>query len=125
MAAVRGTGNRSTEVKLRLCLVRAGLRGWRVQPRDLPGRADFVFDAARLAVFVDGCQWHGCPRCYREPRSNVEYWRHKRLRNRRRDAHVNRELAQAGWRVLRIWEHQLRQDPDRIVRRIRRMLTRG
>jgi DNA mismatch endonuclease (patch repair protein) len=120
MASVRATGNRSTEVKLRLFMVRAGLCGWRVQPNELPGRCDFAFDDARLAVFIDGCQWHGCPECYRAPKTNRGYWRQKRSRNRQRDIRVNRLLRQGGWRVLRIWEHDLRERPLAVVGRIRR-----
>lgn len=51
-------------------MIRTGLKGWRLSPKDLPGKPDFVFEKARLAVFVDGCYWHGCPKCYRPPASN-------------------------------------------------------
>lgn len=123
MTTVKARGNRSTELVLRLLLVRAGLRGWRVQPRYPVGRCDFVFEQAALAIFVDGCQWHGCPRCYRPPKSNRTYWSRKLKRNRVRDAEVNRLLRREGWQVIRIWEHQLREHPGSVLRKIRKALA--
>ncbi len=75
----------------------------------MPGlrrRADMVFGPARLAVFVDGCFWHGCPEHGTRPRSNEQWWQDKLERNRRRDADTNARLAAGGWRVLRVWEHE-------------------
>lgn len=108
MAQVRSQRNRSTEWRLRACLVRAGIRGWKLNPIDVPGKPDFVFQDKRLAVFVDGCYWHGCPKCYRRPSSNTEYWDAKVNRNRNRDVKTTAELRRCGWRVLRIWEHELK-----------------
>lgn len=119
MAAVKSTGNRSTERVLRARLVRSGCRGWRMHARDLVGCPDFVFDEARVAVFVDGCFWHGCPSCHRPPSSNQEYWTRKVARNVARDKRYSRKLRSDGWRVLRVWEHALRVDPARVLRRIR------
>ena len=70
-------------------------------------RPDFVFRKQRTAVFVDGCFWHGCPRHATQPRSNRAFWRQKFSRNKKRDALVTRTLRRAGWRVLRVWEHEL------------------
>lgn len=107
MRAIKGHGNRSTEGRF-VAACRAGsLTGWRRNSR-LLGRPDFMFRRERLAVFLDGCFWHGCPACYREPKSNVEFWRAKIARNRARDAAVTSSLPGLGWRVLRIWEHELR-----------------
>lgn len=119
MAAVRSKGNRTTEVALRMRLVAAGLSGWRVNADEMYGRCDFVFDRARLAIFVDGCQWHGCPRCYRAPTSNAAYWRDKLERNRRRDEDVTTVLRNSGWTVMRVWEHELRERPKAVLSRIR------
>ena len=80
--------------------------------------------AARLAVFVDGCFWHGCPSCHRPPSSNQEYWTKKVARNRRRDRRNSRLLRQDGWTVLRVWEHALR-DPQAVVAEIRGMMRSG
>ncbi len=119
MAKVRSERNRSTEWRLRSALARAGIRGWILNVGDLPGRPDFGFPAQRLAVFVDGCFWHGCPACRRIPSSNVEYWSQKIERNRNRDRAVRIRLKKSGWRVLRIWEHQL-EYMDSVVARIRK-----
>lgn len=118
MAAVRSSGNRSTERMLRAHLVRRGVRGWRLNARDLPGCPDFVFDAERVAVFVDGCFWHGCPNCHRPPSSNQEYWTRKVDRNRCRDRRVSRQLRAERWTVLRVWEHELKVSPSTVMKRI-------
>jgi DNA mismatch endonuclease (patch repair protein) len=95
------------ELLLRSELHRRGLR-FRVQIK-VPGNnrrtIDIAFTRARLAVFVDGCFWHGCPAHHVRPRTNNEWWRWKIERNQARDADTNRQLGAAGWSVLRIWEH--------------------
>jgi DNA mismatch endonuclease Vsr len=122
MAAVKSTGNRSTERVLRARLVRRGVRGWRLHANDVTGCPDFVFDAPRVAVFVDGCFWHGCPSCHRPPSSNQEYWTRKVERNTARDRRNTRALRRNGWRVLRVWEHELKANPERVLRRIERVV---
>ncbi|MDQ6773384.1 MAG: very short patch repair endonuclease [Candidatus Dormibacteraeota bacterium] len=96
------------ELHLRSELHRRGLR-FRVHVPIRIGesivRPDIVFTRQRVAVFVDGCFWHGCPDHGTSPRHNPEYWTSKMQRNRARDAKVNRALSESGWRVLRIWEH--------------------
>ncbi len=106
MARIRSRGNRSTELELAKLLRRERITGWR-RKSALFGRPDFVFPAIKLAVFVDGEFWHGHPRRGRLPKTHRAYWRAKINRNRSRDRRVNRALRQLGWRVLRIWEHQL------------------
>jgi DNA mismatch endonuclease, patch repair protein len=108
--AMQGNRSRNTKPELivRSILHRRGLR-YRVATRPLPGirrTADVVFTRARVAVFIDGCFWHRCPVHYRQPGSNVTYWVEKVNRNVRRDAEVDALLREAGWTVLRIWEHQ-------------------
>ena len=122
MAAVRSTGNRSTEWVLRARLIRSGLCGWRLNAKDVPGCPDFVFDRKRLTVFVDGCFWHGCPSCHRPPGSNRQYWIPKIERNKRRDGRASRRLRREGWTVLRIWEHELRRNPGSAMRKILKAL---
>jgi DNA mismatch endonuclease, patch repair protein len=107
MASIRSRGNATTEAALAALLRSARIAGWR-RHSALPGRPDFVFHAQRLAVFVDGCFWHGCPRCYRMPGDNRPYWSAKVAGNRRRDRRAGAALRAAGWRVLRIWEHSLK-----------------
>jgi DNA mismatch endonuclease (patch repair protein) len=120
MAAIRSKGNRETEAVLKQILVKAGVRGWR-RHLDLPGRPDFSFPRSKLTIFVDGCFWHGCKKCYRAPAGNADYWKLKLVRNRRRDRQINRVLHDKGWRVIRIWQHSLR-DPAAILRRIRKAI---
>src|SRR5262245_24371204 len=74
MSRIRAAGNKSTEVRLRACLVSAGVRGWKLRPEGLVGKPDFMFPAERIIVFVDGCYWHGCPQCAYRPGKNKPYW---------------------------------------------------
>ena len=123
MRAVRGAGNPSTEQRLRSLFSRHAISGWRRQS-NLPGRPDFVFPRSKVAVFVDGCFWHGCPLHGQQPKQNAQYWRTKIARNRARDRWVTRTLRASGWRVLRIWEHALScQGEQRLLARIRRVLA--
>jgi DNA mismatch endonuclease, patch repair protein len=109
MSKVKSTGNRSTEMHVAAHLVRNGIRGWRRHPRDIPGQPDFVFAVHLVVVFVDGCFWHGCPRCSRNlPRTRREFWQSKIAANRKRDRTVDRLLRSQDYRVIRIWEHALR-----------------
>jgi len=107
MARIRSHGNKATELRLIRLMRCAHITGWRRQ-YPLYGKPDSVFPKSRLAVFVDGCFWHGCLRCYHEPKSNSMFWRNKIATNRRRALHVNRSLRENGWKVLRIWQHELR-----------------
>jgi DNA mismatch endonuclease, patch repair protein len=108
MAAIRSRGNKDTELKLITIFRTHRITGWR-RNQQLPGRPDFVFRRERLAVFVDGCFWHGCPKHGEIPASNTAYWMRKILRNRERDKAVNRQLRRCGWKVLRVWAHALRE----------------
>jgi DNA mismatch endonuclease (patch repair protein) len=99
-------------------LTRAKVKGWRTQAKDLPGSPDFVFDAKRLVVFVDGCFWHGCRRCYRRPSSSRKYWDEKVRRNMARDKRAAAKLRRNGWSVIRVWEHSL-SEPEKVVARIK------
>ena len=110
------------ELLLRLALARNALRGWKLNDSRFPGTPDVVFPRRRLAVFVDGCFWHGCPSCYRGPKSNTKYWRGKIRFNRARDAKDCRSLTRLGWHVLRIWEHRVRARPADCVDLIRKQL---
>lgn len=106
------------ELAVRRLLHRAGAR-YRVDyapdPADRKRKADIVFTRARIAVFIDGCFWHGCPQHYIPPRSNADYWLPKIEGNRKRDADTSAHLKALGWRVLRFWEHE---DPVAIVEQI-------
>lgn len=106
MAAIRSKGNKATELKLVSILRAHGIKGWR-RHQPLPGKPDFLFRRERLAVFVDGCFWHGCPKHGRKPGSNRKYWLSKLARNKHRDLAVSKNLRRSGWRVMRIWAHAL------------------
>ncbi|MFI5345141.1 MAG: very short patch repair endonuclease [Elusimicrobiota bacterium] len=118
MAAVKSRGGRTTERRLRAHIVASGIRGWRVNLKPLPGSPDFAFPRQKLAVFVDGCFWHGCPRCYRVPKSRVAFWTTKVASNVRRDRRQSRMLRSSGWRVIRLWEHAVLMAPGACVQRI-------
>jgi len=117
MSLIRGRENKATELALIKILRRYELSGWRRHAR-LPGTPDFVFRRQRLVVFVDGCFWHGCPKHCRMPASNRKYWNNKILRNKKRDRLVSRTLRQKGWRVVRIWEHEIKFE-SRVARRLK------
>lgn len=107
MVATRGRDT-LPERELRSELHRLGLR-FRVHRRIVPGarrQVDIVFGPARVAVFVDGCFWHGCPLHGTSAKSNAAFWREKIATNKRRDADTNRRLGSEGWRVIRVWEHE-------------------
>jgi DNA mismatch endonuclease (patch repair protein) len=134
MAAIRSRDNKHTELVLASLFRVHGIRGWRRHKRIKrrcrsrnPGsrsvRPDFVFGQGRLVVFVDGCFWHGCPKHYLAPTSNKSFWRSKLLDNRERDRITTYWLRRDGWKVVRIWHHQL-LSPERVIRRIASILAR-
>jgi DNA mismatch endonuclease (patch repair protein) len=122
MAAIKGKRNHSTETRLRLAFVRTSLCGWTLNPSDLLGKPDFYFAAARLAIFVDGCFWHGCESCCRIPSTNGSFWAAKIRRNIERDRSVTKRLRLQGISVMRFWEHQLQNELPKAVEQIRRAI---
>lgn len=106
------------EIIVRKLIHAMGLR-YRKNVRPVPSlrrTADIVFPRHRVAVFIDGCFWHGCPEHYRQPRVNAEYWTAKISGNRKRDTATDKTLTEANWRVLRFWEHE---DPVEVAETIR------
>jgi DNA mismatch endonuclease (patch repair protein) len=146
MSRVRSRGNKDTELALAKLLRWHKISGWRrhleirgraVLPRGPKIRAarqhrptfrvrpDFVFPKFKLALFVDGCFWHGCPRHATQPKNNRAFWRRKLAWNKARDRLVTRTLRAQGWRVVRIWEHELQRlksGPNKVVQRIEKHL---
>ena len=149
MSRIRGKGNRDTEIALAKLMRANGITGWR-RHQPILGRPDFIFPKVRLAVFVDGCFWHGCPihsrpaRWLRKSsmgtrettetlrqaqgdkrgrRTGKGFWREKMAGNIARDKFVTRALRKRGWRVVRLWEHDLAKNPGRCVGRIRESLA--
>lgn len=86
------------------------------------GKPDFIFSKFRLAIFVDGCFWHGCPKHATKPKNNREFWLRKLSANKRRDKLVTRTLRKTGWRVIRIWGCALQKSPQSCVQQIRHAL---
>ena len=123
MSRVRSRGNKDTELRL-IAIFRAhAIKGWR-RNRPVFGKPDFVFHKARMAVFVDGCFWHSCPKHATRPKQNADYWSKKLARNIARDRLVTRTLRGLNWRVIRVWEHDL-ANPGRIAARMQRALLKG
>ena len=123
MSRIRGKGNKDTEVALAKLFRANGITGWR-RHYPITGRPDFAFPKQKLAVFVDGCFWHGCRKHGVQPKGNKEFWLSKLAANKARDQKVNRLLRAKGWRVLRIWEHDLAKSRQAsTMRRVLRVLA--
>jgi len=141
MAGIRGSGNKATELALMKLLKAHGVTGWRRHKKinfklpknrgrdvelkrtsSLSGRGsvrpDFVFPLNRVAVFVDGCFWHGCSTHCKLPSTNTSFWTAKLNGNKQRDKYVAASLRKNGWTVLRLWEHSLKQ-PTRFIKRLK------
>lgn len=120
MSRIRSRGNASTEQKMIQIFRLYRITGWR-RNYPLPGKPDFVFRTWRLAVFIDGCFWHGCAKCHLEPKSNQEYWYEKIHHNKLRDKVVNKALKMRGWQVVRFWEHAMKH-PERVASKMLRFV---
>jgi DNA mismatch endonuclease, patch repair protein len=121
MASVRPTGNLTTELAFGKLLYAAGVRGYR-KHWPILGKPDFAWPGRKVAVFVDGCFWHGCPKCESMPTSNVEFWKTKIENNRQRDQRVTRALRRDGWKVVRIRECCVKNNSS--VQRVAALLPR-
>lgn len=107
--------NTQPELQLRKLLWSKGLRGYRIHNKNLPGNPDIAFSKKKIAIFIDGCFWHGCPICYVEPKTNRDYWLPKIRNTIERDNTQQKELESAGWVVIRIWEHDIKNDVQNAV----------
>jgi DNA mismatch endonuclease, patch repair protein len=121
MSRIRGRGNKATELALAKLLHAHGITGWR-RHQSLFGKPDFTFRKERVVVFVDGCFWHGCPAHSNMPVNNRRFWEKKLGANRIRDRQVTISLREQGWHVLRIWEHELSQNPKKCIRKVMSVL---
>ena len=111
------------ELKLRKALRDIGLSGYRLNKKDIPGRPDIAFVGKKVAIFINGCFWHRCPRCDLPlPKSNIDFWKDKFEKNVNRDRDKKGSLESDGWTVLVIWECEIKQDIDGVVSRIRSVL---
>lgn len=121
-------GRTAPERRFAAALWKEGLRYYtyegfkKVTNRRLPGSPDIIFPKIKVAVFVDGCFWHGCPKCKGIPASSGKFWEQKIIANRARDQKVNEALIQSGWKVIRIWEHDV--DDKKSLRSVVRQIQR-
>ena len=123
MSKIRSRGNRGTELAMVQLFRTHRIIGWRRHSKRVFGRPDFIFPKLKLAIFVDGCFWHACPKHSTMPKQNRKFWKQKLDRNQQRDRLVRRTLVSRGWRVLRVWEHDLRlRNQNRLLRRVRRVI---
>lgn len=139
MSRIRSAGNKDTELRLIQVFRANGITGWRRgriirgqkaedrrQTKPFSVRPDFVFPKLKTAVFVDGCFWHGCPKHATWPKTRAAFWLAKITGNKARDRRVNRLLRAKGWKVARVWEHELkRRNEPQLVRRLVRILGRS
>jgi DNA mismatch endonuclease Vsr len=125
MSAIRGKHTKSTERALRMILIRAGLKGWKLHPPGLAGNPDLYFPRNKVVIFADGCFWHGCRKCGHIPKTRTSFWRAKIIRNRVRDRSNTHKLQQLGYRVFRVWEHSLcnRRYVMRLLTKIKLLLA--
>ena len=122
MSRIRGRGNKATELVLMQLFRQHGITGWR-RNQKVFGKPDFLFRRNRLALFVDGCFWHGCPKHCKIPVGNRAFWKKKFAANKARDRRVNRALRRLGWQVVRIWEHDLAKRREACVQKIQDVMN--
>ena len=123
MSRIRSSDNKSTERRFKAYMARSGISGWVLRDSNVYGKPDFSFRKSQLAVFVDGCFWHGCRKCGRPPHSNLSYWDNKLKRNKARDGQVTRKLRKEGWKVIRFWEHEILFDPKKSISKLVKATT--
>lgn len=117
--------NTGPELLLRKALFNLGLSGYRINYKKLPGRPDIVYIKRKLAIFINGCYWHGCAVCgWKAPKNNTAFWVNKIERNKARDEEKKMALEALGYKVLTVWEHELKKDLSPVIERIRSLLPR-
>lgn len=116
MSRIKGRDTK-LEISFRKALWCAGLRGWRIHHGS--HRIDVAFTRKKVAIFLDGCFWHGCPKHYRKPKTDEGYWIPKIEANRERDKKTTKALETEGWRVVRIWEHDLGNSDEAMKQAVR------
>ena len=123
-AVMRAVGREDTpaEVNIRRALWHEGVR-YRTHRPTAGAKPDICVVAARVAIFVDGCFWDGCPKHYTSPEANAEFWRRKLERNQARDRRNDRDLREAGWEVLRFWECEVNENLEEVVKKVRKAVS--
>ena len=108
--------NTKPEIIIRKLIWKEGYR-YRIG-HGLIGKPDMVFPSSRVVVFIDGCFWHGCPKHCKMPLSNIKYWEQKIFGNKKRDSKINKRLRKEGWKVIRVWEHNVKNNPKKTITKI-------
>ena len=121
MKAVKSKGTK-LEKRLTATLAGMGISGWKKNVKSITGKPDVAFLDQKIAIFVDGCFWHGCKIHYKPPSTRSKFWSEKIVQNKKRDKKVSRELKQAGWKVVRCWEHEVVKYPEKIIGKIENAL---
>lgn len=122
MSMVRAKGT-EPETLLREILIANGAVAFNTHSPEIPGKPDFYFSEQRVAIFMDGCFWHGCTKCFKAPTTNMKFWRIKIAENTTRDRTVNKKLRARGIQILRIKEHEIKKNPDGVQKKIATTLT--
>jgi len=120
MSRVRNKNTRP-ELLIRKSLSNNGIKGYRINAK-LPGKPDIVFTKKKIAIFIDGCFWHKCPKCYKLPKTNIEFWKKKINGNLIRDKKINIILSQLGFKVIRVRTHEIKKDINRCMSKIFKLL---
>ena len=120
MSHIKGK-NTGLEKIFRKSVSGLGIRGYRLNAK-APGRPDMYFSKRRIAVFIDGCFWHGCPRCASFPATNIKFWKDKIKNNQKRDRAVSKELHNNDFWVIRFWGHDIKNNPDRCAEKLLSLL---
>ncbi len=120
MSKIRGK-NTKPELFFRRFIWGKGIRGYRLHKK-IQGKPDLFFGPQKVAVFIDGCFWHQCPRCYREPKTNKKFWREKIRRNIARDLAADVALREMGVKPIRFWEHEVMKSPLKCLNKLKRAL---
>ncbi|MGW8170055.1 MAG: very short patch repair endonuclease [Sulfurovaceae bacterium] len=116
--------NTKPEILFRKALWHAGIKGYRLNWKKVPGRPDIAFPGKKIAIFIHGCYWHRCPYCNPSfPKSNVEFWDEKFKKNVARDKKKTKELELQGWKVIVIWECELKKNLGKQIEKIKSILT--
>lgn len=115
MSRIRGK-NTTIELIFRKTVWGLGYRNYRIK-NNIKGKPDLYFPKLKIAIFIDGCFWHKCPKCYKEPKSNKKYWINKIENNSARDKETTKQLQKTGIKVLRIWEHDIKNNPKKVYKK--------